>query len=101
MIFTIEQKKNNKYYTFTISAKWQVLVVLFCWFSCIFVQLVYNFFLCTFYFIDNNKSSRLDDKENDQFKILNFINNTMFHSLEPKINKSVFFFTWTCKKTLG
>ena len=36
-------------------------------------------YLCTVYFIDNNKSTQLNAKENDQFKILNFINKTMFH----------------------
>ena len=42
-------------------------------------KLVQDGKLCTFYFIDNNKSSRLSDKENDLFKIFNIFNKTMFH----------------------
>ena len=44
--------------------------------------------LCTFYFIDNNKNYRLNYIENDQIKVLNFINKTMFHSLEPNQTRS-------------
>ena len=38
--------------------------------------------MCTFYFIDHNESFLLNNKEKNQFNILNFINKTMFHSFE-------------------
>ena len=44
--------------------------------------------MCIFYFIDHKKSSRLNDKENDQFKTLNCINKTMFHSFELNQTRS-------------
>ena len=40
------------------------------------------------YFKDDNQSSQLKYKENDKFKILNFINNTMFRSLETSQTRS-------------
>ena len=43
---------------------------------------------CAFYFINHNKSSRLNDKENNQFKILNFVNKKMFHSFELNQTRS-------------
>ena len=42
----------------------------------------------TFYFKDNNKSSRLINKESNQLKFLNFIVKTMFPSFEINQTRS-------------